>query len=30
MYVKAYEEELFMNLIGIYNRSLNRKQAALE
>jgi len=30
MYIKAYEEEIFMNLIGIYNKSLNKKQIALE
>lgn len=30
MYIKAYEEELFMNLLGIYNRTLNKKPAAIE
>jgi hypothetical protein len=30
VYVRAYEEELVMSLVGIYNRSLNKRQPALE
>jgi hypothetical protein len=28
-YVKAYEEELLMSLLGIYNKSLSKKPAYL-
>lgn len=30
VYVRAYEEELLMSLVGIFNRSLNKRQPALE
>jgi hypothetical protein len=30
MYIRAYEEEIVMSLVGIYNRTLNKKQASIE
>lgn len=30
VYIKAYEEELVMSLVGIYNRSIHKKQAKIE
>ena len=30
MYIKAYEEELIMSLVGIYTRSINKKPASIE
>jgi hypothetical protein len=30
MYIRAYEEEIIMDLVGIYTRSLNKKQIAIE
>lgn len=30
MYLRAYEEELIMSLVGVYNSSLNRRQPDIE
>lgn len=30
MYLRAYEEELLMSLVGVYNSSLNHRQADIE
>ena len=30
MYIRAYEEELIMSLVGIYTRTLNKKLNKIE
>lgn len=30
LYIRAYEEEILWNMVGIYNRSLNKKLASIE
>lgn len=30
MYIRAYEEEIIMSLVGIYNRTLNKRQSKIE